>query len=54
MAWVMIAACAQELRQFNQAQYALNKAIEIDDSQTLAYQVSFNDHDAYVIYLFVH
>ncbi|CAF0867411.1 unnamed protein product [Adineta ricciae] len=37
-AWVMIAACAQELKQFNQAQYALNKAIEVDENQPLAYQ----------------
>ena len=39
MGWIMIAACAQELKQFNQAQYALNKAIELDESQALAYQV---------------
>ena len=35
----MIAACAQELKQFNQAHYALNKAIELDENQPLAYQV---------------
>jgi Flp pilus assembly protein TadD len=35
----MIAACAQELKQFNQAQYALMKAIELDENQPLAYQV---------------
>jgi Tfp pilus assembly protein PilF len=38
-AWIMIAACAQELKQFNQAQYALMKAIELDENQPLAYQV---------------
>lgn len=37
----MIAACAQELKQYNQAQYALNKAIELDENQPLAYQVVF-------------
>lgn len=37
--WIMIAACAQELKQFNQAHYALNKAIELDENQPLAYQV---------------
>ena len=41
-AWIMIAACAQELKQFNQAQYALNKAIELDENQPLAYQVESN------------
>ncbi len=41
-AWIMIAACAQELKQFNQAQYALIKAIELDDNQPLAYQVLSN------------
>lgn len=35
----MIAACAQELKQFHQAQSALNKAIELDENQALAYQV---------------
>jgi Tfp pilus assembly protein PilF len=35
----MIAACAQELKQFNQAQYALMKAIELDENQPLAFQV---------------
>lgn len=39
MAWIMIAACAQELKQFNQAQNALYKAMELDDNQLLAYQV---------------
>ncbi|CAF1141994.1 unnamed protein product [Didymodactylos carnosus] len=38
MAWVMIAACAQELKQFNQAQCALFKALELDENQTFAYQ----------------
>lgn len=38
----MIAACAQELKQFNQAQYALMKAIELDENQPLAHQVLFN------------
>ncbi len=37
----MIAACAQELKQFNQAQYALMKAIELDENQSLVYQVYF-------------
>ena len=40
----MIAACAQELKQFNQAQYALNKAIELDENQPLAYQVNVETH----------
>lgn len=39
MGWIMISACAQELKQFNQAEYALNKAIELDEKQPLAYQV---------------
>jgi len=43
----MVAACAQELKQFNQAQYALNKAIELDDNQSLAYQV------CYLLFLFL-
>ncbi|CAF3843790.1 unnamed protein product [Adineta steineri] len=38
IAWNMIAACAQELKQYNQAQYALNKAIELDENQPIAYQ----------------
>ena len=35
-AWIMIAACAQELKQFNQAQYALMKAIELDENKPAA------------------
>lgn len=38
-AWIMIAACAQELKQFNQAQYALMKAIELDENQPAAHLV---------------
>ncbi|CAF0802751.1 unnamed protein product [Rotaria sordida] len=36
--WIMIAACAQELKQFHQAQAALNKALELDENQPIAYQ----------------
>ncbi|CAF0871759.1 unnamed protein product [Rotaria sp. Silwood1] len=36
--WIMIAACAQELKQFHQAHAALNKAFELDENQSLAYQ----------------
>lgn len=40
-AWIMLAACAQELKQFNQAQYALMKAIELDENQPAAHLVYF-------------
>ncbi|CAF3448610.1 unnamed protein product, partial [Rotaria sp. Silwood2] len=36
--WIMIAACAQELKQFHQAHSALNKAFELDENQSVAYQ----------------
>ena len=42
MGWIMIAACAQELKQFHQAHSALNKAIELDENQSVAYQVRFS------------
>ncbi|CAF3398891.1 unnamed protein product [Rotaria socialis] len=36
--WIMIAACAQELKQFHQAESALHKAIELDENQSVVYQ----------------
>lgn len=55
MAWIMIAACAQELKQFNQGQYALNKAIELDENQPLAYQVrSFSFLSLIVFHTILH